>query len=83
MLIDPQTMRPRISTADAQRMMRDQHIDIAFTEDEKATIVNGLYVAARRFDEDAETARAAGHPLMVEQFERQAKDSRAIAARLE
>lgn len=50
---------------------------------EMATIANGLRVAAKRFDEDAVTARAAGHPRMAAQFERQAAESLEIAARLE
>lgn len=50
---------------------------------EMSTIANGLRVAAKRFDEDAATARETGHPRMAAQFERQAAESLEIAARLE
>ncbi len=45
--------------------------------------LNGLRVAARRFDEDAHIARKAGQVQLAEQFELQAKESRELAEEIE
>jgi hypothetical protein len=51
--------------------------------DDVSTITNALRVAATRFDESAKVCGEAGHPRLVEQFTRQALDSRAVADRIE
>lgn len=53
------------------------------TESEKSTLVNGLCVAANKFDESAKVSLEAGYPMLVEQFERQAKESRELASKIE
>jgi hypothetical protein len=56
------------------------HID----PEDLSTLVNGLRVAADRFDEDAKVCDdVPGHERMAEQFRQQAKDSRAIADAVE
>jgi len=47
------------------------------------TCVHGLCVAADRFDADAATSREIGNQRLAEQFERQAKETRELARRLE
>lgn len=58
---------------------------IVLTESQLSTAVNALRVAADRFVEDAKTMREQGEPFagLAEQFERQERDSRNLAAYLE
>lgn len=59
------------------------------TEDERTTLTNGLRVAAERFDANAvlfdknRLGSIADDPRMVEQFHRQAVESRKLAGLLE
>ena len=59
-----------------------------FTHDEYQTLTHALAVAADRFDEDAKVMAASNLPehqrkRLVEQFERQARESRALLERIE
>lgn len=54
-----------------------------FTERELQTAVNALRVAAERFNDHAKTMRDAFVPHLAQQFERQASESRELAAKLE
>jgi propanediol dehydratase small subunit len=56
---------------------------IKMTDDDIQTAVHALRVAAERFQDDALTAREAGHPRLAEQFIRQATDSEGLAEQLE
>jgi hypothetical protein len=53
------------------------------TEAERNTIWNALIVAASRFDESAQVCREENQPRLVEQFEKQARDSRELSALFE
>jgi hypothetical protein len=55
-----------------------------FKDHDESTILNALRVAAERFDEHVKTFAADGaHQGLARQFERQAKDSRELADRIE
>jgi hypothetical protein len=61
---------------------RAEALDVATTPQERSTAWHALTLAAERFDLDAKVATETGHPRLAEQFERQAKDSRALADRM-
>lgn len=55
-------------------------LKFAFTDDQAASIVNALMIAATQYDSDAQTCRGvAGHERMAEQFMTQARNARALA----
>jgi hypothetical protein len=56
---------------------------IELTDAQRNTIWNALYVAAQRFDEDAQVCREDSQPGLAEQFEKQARDSRELSALFE
>lgn len=53
------------------------------TEDQRATLVNSLRVAASRFDTDVETCNILGHERLALQFVSQAVETRALADRID
>lgn len=49
-----------------------------FTEDQLNTIINGLYVAIERFQENASYLRENGQGSLADQFERQILQSQEV-----
>ena len=56
---------------------------LEFTSIEHVTVVCALRLAAERYDEDVKVCNKSGHPRLAEQFERQAKDARELADKIE
>lgn len=53
------------------------------TPSEQETLVHGLNVAAQRFEEDRDLLGVAAPKGLVEQFDKQAKETRWLAQKLE
>jgi hypothetical protein len=64
-------------------MNADEYLRRALTSNERQTANHALLLAAERFDEDAKASREAGQARLAEQFERQARESRELAERME
>lgn len=60
-----------------------EYAKLNFTDDEWFTIQFNLGIAAERFDEHIQTMRDANQPRLADQFERQAKQARELAQRIE
>ena len=64
-------------------MNADEFLLRALTAGERQTAHHALMLAAERFDEDANECRKADQPRLAEQFDRQARESRDLAERME